>query len=233
PVFLGGLAVLAAVFRALGLQRLRVAEGALREGALYDMLGRLSDGDARERTVHSMAARFNADVGQGERVAQMTDRLLRKVAERWQLDVIVHGQWLRWASALHEIGIDIAHPGYHKHGAYLLEHADMPGFTREEQLVLACLVGSHRRKVALARLDDFPAAQRRNVLRLVVLLRLAALLLRSRSSTPVPRLGLNAGESSLTVAFPRGWLKRNPLTAADLEQEQAFLAAVPFRLRVR
>ncbi len=232
PVFLGGLAVLTAIFRTLGLHRLRVAEGALREGALYEMLGRLSDGDARERTVASMAARFNAEPAQGERVGQTAERLLKKVAEGWKLDLEMHAQWLRWAAALHEIGVDIAHPGYHKHGAYLLEHADMPGFTREEQQVLACLVGSHRRKVALARLTEMPPALRRQVQRLMVLLRLAAVLHRSRSAVAVPRLVLKVGEASLAVTFPRGWLKRHPLTAKDLEQEAEFLAVVPFRLRV-
>lgn len=232
PVFLGGLAVLTAIFRTLGLQRLRVADGALREGALYDMLGRLSDGDARERTVASMAARFNADSAQGQRVGHTAERLLRQVAAGWKLDLEVHAQWLRWAGALHEIGVDIAHPGYHKHGAYLLEHADMPGFTREEQQVLACLVGSHRRKVAVARLAELSPALRRQVQRLVVVLRLAAVLHRSRATVAVPRLGLKAGVSSLAVAFPRGWLKKHPLTAKDLEQEAGFLATIPCRLRV-
>ena len=107
----------------------------------------------------------------------------------------------------------------------------MPGFTREEQQVLACLVGSHRRKVAVIRLTEMPPTLRRQVQRLVVLLRLAAVLHRSRSAAAVPRLGLKVGETSLAVTFPRGWLKRHPLTAKDLEQEVDFLAAVPFRLR--
>lgn len=232
-VFLGGLAILAAAFDALGIRTMQVADGALREGLLYDMLGRLSDGDARERTVRSMAARFHADEVQGERVARMALRLLGKVAVRWKLDVEVHGQWLRWAAALHEIGLDIAHTSYHKHAAYLLEHADMPGFPREEQQVLACLVGSHRRKIALQRLEALPLALRRRVARLVVLLRLAVLLHRARSTTPVPRLVLTPGDGRLAVRFPRGWLRRHPLTLADLEQEQEFLAALPLRLQVR
>jgi exopolyphosphatase/guanosine-5'-triphosphate,3'-diphosphate pyrophosphatase len=233
PVFLGGLAILTALFDAFHLQRLQVAEGALREGLLHDMLGRLSDGDARERTVRSMSVRFNTDAAQGERVAQTADRLLRKVAVAWRLDPLEHGRWLRWAAALHEIGMDIAHTGYHKHGAYLLEHADMPGFTREEQQVLACLVGSHRRKVAELRLAELAPALRRKVSRLVVILRLAVVLHRSRAAGSAPPIALEATETRLTLRFPRGWLKRQPLTAADLEQERDFLESVPLRLQVR
>jgi exopolyphosphatase/guanosine-5'-triphosphate,3'-diphosphate pyrophosphatase len=232
PVFAGGLAILSAVFNALEIESMRVADGALREGLLYDMLGRFTDGDARERTVRSMMARFHVDAEQGERVANTAIDFASKVREAWDLEDPLAESVLRWAGLLHEIGLDISHSGHHKHAAYLLENADMPGFPREEQYLLARVVGSHRRKVALERADELMPPWHVKVLYLVVLLRLAVLLHRGRSKMPLPMLRLTAVGRSLEVRFPRGWLRDHALTRADLDQEVQFMKAAGFRLAI-
>jgi exopolyphosphatase/guanosine-5'-triphosphate,3'-diphosphate pyrophosphatase len=233
PVFPGGLAILTAVFNALGIESMRIADGALREGLLYDMVGRMSaEDDARERSVRSMAERFHVDEDQARRVEHTAVEFLRQVEAEWALTDPLAENAVRWAARLHEIGLDISHSSHHKHAAYLLEHADLPGFPREEQRLVACLVGSHRRKVALERAEELIPPWHARALYLTVVLRLAVLVHRGRSRAPLPLIRLMPKGRSLEFRFPRGWLTEHPLTRADLVQEIDFLKTVGFRLRV-
>jgi exopolyphosphatase/guanosine-5'-triphosphate,3'-diphosphate pyrophosphatase len=232
PVFTGGAVILAEIFEALGLEQMRMAEGALRDGLLYDMIGRLTSADARERTVTSMQSRYHVDTQQGARVEHTVLGFLEQVKQVWGLDDPMAELALKWAARLHEIGLDVAHSGYHRHGAYLLENADMPGFAREEQRLLARLVGAHRRKLDLEGVEDLIPPWDRQALHLIVLLRLAVLLNRSRSNVALPEIALNARGHTLEVRFTARWLKERPLTVADLQQEIDFLAPVGVRLRV-
>jgi exopolyphosphatase/guanosine-5'-triphosphate,3'-diphosphate pyrophosphatase len=232
PVFPGGLAILAEVFSVLGIEDMRIAEGAMREGLLYDMLGRYRREDARERTVRAMQQRYHVDVAQAERVEATMRDFLEQTRESWKLEEPLAHLALKWAARLHEIGLDVSHSGYHRHGAYLLENADMPGFPREEQRLLACVVGSHRRKVALERAEELVPPWHTLALYLIVVLRLAVLLHRGRSREALPTIRLTPKGRSLELRFPRGWLREHALTRADLDQEVEFLKGVGFRLRV-
>lgn len=231
-VIAGGVAVLAEVFAQLGIRQMRVAEGAMREGLLYDMVGRYQQEDARERTVHSMQQRYHVDLAQAARVEQTALRFFNQVSERWKLDDPLAELVLGWAARLHEIGLDVAHSGYHRHGAYLLENADMPGFARDEQQLLARVVGAHRRKLDLAPLEDLVPPWDQLAVYLVVILRLAVLLHRSRSETPLPPIQLTARPRSLDLEFRLHSFRDQPLTAADLNDEIDFLRARGLRLRV-
>jgi exopolyphosphatase/guanosine-5'-triphosphate,3'-diphosphate pyrophosphatase len=228
----GGLAIMAELFGMLGIETLRVADGALREGLLYDLLGRLTDEDARARSVRAMEARFHVDAVQAERVEATALAFLRQVRTDWKLDEPLAELALRWAARLHEVGLDIAHAQYHKHGAYLLQHADLPGFPREEQALLAALVGNHRRKLNRLQIEDLVPPWHLKAEFLIVLLRLAVLLHRGRGARALPEIDLRPKGRSLEALFPKGWLEEHPLTAADLEQEVEFLRAAGFRLRV-
>ncbi len=230
PVFPGGIAILVEVLATLGIDRMEVSDGALREGLLYDMLGRLQHEDARERTVRAMRARYHVDLAQARRVAATAARLLAAVEQVWQLSDERHRDALRWAAELHEIGLDIAHSRYHQHGAYLLKNADLPGFGHQEQLLLATLVGGHRRKLLDVTFEGLSEDLRAPAFKLLILLRLAVLLHRSRTTTRLPRLKLEPGPKFLQVGFPTQWLQANPLTLADFAQEVEFLSAVGFQL---
>ena len=231
-VFPGGLAILAEVFAVLGIDRMEVSDGAMRDGLLYDMVGRITKEDARERTVRAMQGRYHVDLAQAERVERTAQGLLEQVAADWQLDDPLAEQILNWAARLHEIGLDVAHARHHQHGAYLLENADMPGFPREEQRLLAKLVGSHRRKLLTEGFERLLPPWDKRVINLIVLLRLAVLLHRGRGRLPLPNLALVAKGRTLEIRFPMRWLRENPLTVADLSQEIDWLRAVDFRLRV-
>jgi exopolyphosphatase / guanosine-5'-triphosphate,3'-diphosphate pyrophosphatase len=232
PVFPGGLAILAEIFSQLGIKEMRIAEGAMREGLLYDMLGRFRREDARERSVRAMQQRYHVDTAQAERVEATVRNFLEQTRETWKLEEPLAHLALKWAARLHEAGLDVSHSGYHRHGAYLLENADLPGFPREEQRLLARLVGAHRRKLSLEGLEELVPPWDRGALYLIILLRLAVLLHRGRSPTALPPIDLTATPRSLEVRFPARWLKEHPLTSADLQQEVDYLRAAGFRLRV-
>ncbi len=230
PVFPGGIAILAEVMSALKVESLDISSGALREGLLYDMLGRLHDEDARERSIRAMQRRYHVDLEQAARVEGTAAALLDQVARTWQLTDERLKQLLVWAARLHEVGLDIAHARYHHHGGYLIENSDLPGFVKLEQQLVASLVTLHRRKLDDPFLDELPGSWRGRMFKLVVLLRLATLLHRSRSPSDLPAIALAPGKDSLELKFPQGWLDDNPLTAADLEQETEWLRARGFEL---
>ncbi len=233
PVFPGGVAILSAVFEALGIQRMLVSPGALREGLLYELIGRIDRVDVREHTVDSFQDRYQIDRQQARRVLNTAMFLFCEVQEPWQLDDDTHGLLLGWAAQLHEIGLSVSHSQYHKHGAYLLANMDMPGFSRSDQARVAVLVRAHRRKFPAEEFDQFPDADAQALWHLAMLLRIAALLHRSRSDAALPLFQVNAGNKRLELVFPDGWLDEHPLTRLDLDQESTWLASVGYELVVQ
>jgi exopolyphosphatase / guanosine-5'-triphosphate,3'-diphosphate pyrophosphatase len=232
PVFAAAVAILAELFDMFEIEEMRMAEGALRDGLLYDMVGRLTDEDPRERTVSSMQRRWHVDLEQAHRVELTVLKFLAQSAQSWSLTDPQATLALKWAARLHEIGLDVAHSGYHRHGAYLLENADMPGFAREEQRLLARLVGGHRRKLLLTGIEELIPPWDALAVRLIVLLRLAVLLHRGRSATPLPAMRLQCRARSITLHLSKRWLKQHPLSVEDLRQEVSFLQPLGLRLRI-
>jgi exopolyphosphatase/guanosine-5'-triphosphate,3'-diphosphate pyrophosphatase len=226
PVLAGGVAIICASFRSLQIQRMRVSDGALREGLLQDLLGRINHEDIRDRTVTAVAARFHVDVEHAQRVRNTVANLAAQVLPSGDIDQETATQWLDWAAALHEIGLDIAHSDYHKHGAYVIENGDLPGFSRQDQKILATLVRFHRRKVSAKNFKDLVKPWDTAIFPLVLLLRLAVLLHRSRQTNGLPPLALAMADTRVILRFPKDWLNDHPLTTADLEQEAEYLLAV-------
>ncbi len=232
PVFPGGVAILVAAFEQLGLEVLEPSSGALREGIVYELLDRPTHEDPRDRSVATVAARYKVDAAQAQRVEETALAFFARARAAWTLDAELGRLVLEWAARVHEIGLSIAYSGYHKHSAYILEHGDMPGFSREVQALLAAVVGAHRRKLSRALFEGVAGRELRELaLRLALLLRLAVRLHHSRSREPLPDVKLRAGPNTLTLVFPRGWLEARPLTRADLEEEAELFAGLGFRLR--
>lgn len=222
-VWPGGLAILAELLHVLRLDQLATSDGALREGLLYDFIGRLHHEDARERSVRAFALRYNVDQEQAARVADTARRLLAECAGVWEFDSDLAGKALDWSARLHEMGLDISHVGFDRHGAYIAENADLPGFPHVEQKLLAFMIASQRRQIDTARCNALPGSWQPKAIRLAILLRLSVLLNRSRSREALPDIGIDATQESLQLKFPPGWLNDNPLTVADLERETDFL----------
>jgi exopolyphosphatase/guanosine-5'-triphosphate,3'-diphosphate pyrophosphatase len=225
PVIAAGFAILAGVFRSLHIEEMVASDGALREGALYDMLGRQAAHDVRETTIERLRERYAVDALQASRVERAAMALGEQAREAWDLsgEDLLH---LRWAARIHEIGQMMSYAGHHRHGAYIVANSNLPGFSRGAQAFLAALVLTHRRTIVPERVTALAGGQTRRALRLAVLLRVAAVVNRTRSPSPRPKIKVKATGDRVHLVFPSGWLAERPLTRADLEEEAAFLAPV-------
>ena len=230
-VFLGGLCVIAAVFTQLDLSELKVSDYAMREGILYDLIGRSRHEDPREGSVKKLAKRYGIDQAQEKRVWRTLTVLFDQVRERWELSEIDR-ETLSFATRLHEIGLAIAHSQHHQHGAYIVRHTDLPGFSRQEQERLAVLVGAHRRSLGGSTLAGVSDLERPHLCRLLTLLRLAILLNRTRGEAPPEVFQLRVGRKGATLRLDAGWLAARPLTRADLLQERDYLRPLGIALKV-
>jgi exopolyphosphatase/guanosine-5'-triphosphate,3'-diphosphate pyrophosphatase len=228
PVLPGGLAIMLAVFEELDLHHMSYADGALRLGVLYDLLGRFQQNDMRDVTVKQFARRYQVERKQALRVRRTALEILERLGEGGAEESAA--QFLGWAATLHEIGISVAHNGYHKHGAYILTYADMPGFSNKERAMLATLVLGHRGK--LEKLLNLP--HKDPVWRLIFSLRLATLLHRSRDDRALPVYSVTlVGDDGFILEIPARWLAENPWTTAALEEEVQIWRQAGFVFKVR
>jgi len=227
-VIAGGLAILMGAFKSLKIEEMTVSDGALREGVLYDLLGRISDRDIRDDTIASLAAHNQVDVAHAKLVETTALWLLGQVESDWGLEVPMVRRFLSWAAEIHEIGLSISHSRYHIHGSYLVENSDLPGFSRQDQKLLWALVRSHRRSFKLHRFAEIHEPYDVIGPKLAVLLRLAVLLNRNRRSDAVPTdLTIKVRSKSpdtIHLSFPADWLEASPLTQADLSEEATSLS---------
>ncbi|MGA8259504.1 MAG: exopolyphosphatase [Arenicellales bacterium] len=229
-IFVGGAIVLWAVFDLLNIEQMDVSELALREGVLYDLIGRIEHTDVRQRTVDSMASRWSVDAAHAARVERTALELLGGVAADWSLEHEDHVAMLKWAATLHEIGLLISHGQYHKHGAYVAGNADLAGFSRNDQQILATLIRGHRRKFPVAAYQQVLGESVESTRRLCVLLRLAVLMQRGRQDILPIDYELHANGQRIVLRLPRTWVEAHPLTWADLKQEQLYLKAAEIDL---
>jgi exopolyphosphatase/guanosine-5'-triphosphate,3'-diphosphate pyrophosphatase len=215
PVVAGGVAIMSGIFDELSIREMTVAEGALRQGVLWDLLGRVHHRDIREVTVEQFAKRYHVDSAQAQRVGALAKALMRGLDEREELAAAA--PFLEWAARLHEIGISIAQAAYHKHSAYILANADMPGFSRQEQGWLASIVLAQRGKLAKMR-PEFDADPR--IAALAACLRLAVIFHRSRRTLKLPAMTLARHGKTMRLTIEPTWLNDHSLIALALEDER-------------
>lgn len=233
PVFVGGLAVLAGIFDTLGLETMETSERALREGLVYDLLGRLSNHDVRDESVATMADRYAVDRAHADALARTAMRILDQIGKSWSLDARIARQFLRWATTLHEVGLAISHNGYHKHSHYILRNSDLQGFSQTDQRVLAALVRLHRGRFALEVLDELPTIWVEPVKHMAMILRLSYLLHRSRTPDLKPPVRVTGNRRGYELGFAqKRWLEQYPLTQADLEREIEYLVRMQVRVKL-
>ncbi len=215
PVLSGGVSVLLALFDLFELDVMQRAEGALRQGALYDLIDRETDEtDVRERTVLWLSERFSIDKAQAQRVSDVATKLFTQVATADPLNGR-YSQKLAWAARLHEIGTHISHTSAHRHGAYILDHVDAPGFSMPELHRMSQLVLGQRgklRKLEADLGDELFAKQ-------LLCLRLAVLLCHARKDPEVDALRLNYRSRSFKLTTVPGWARKFPQSAWLLEEE--------------
>lgn len=228
PVFLGGVIVLSALFDALELKQMIASEWALREGLLFDQKGRLENHDIRQTSVDALAARFHVNMDKARAVEKTALNLLKQVAQTWQLTADDASKLLGWAARLYQVGLDIAHNDYHKHSAYIVQNVDLAGCSRAEQIQLAALVLAHRKRFPT---KSFPL-DNTDLVRLAILLRLAAIFHRGRIKAGMPAIALSVDKKRVNLHLPHDWLEQHPLTCADLETEQRYLGDIGYQLEL-
>ncbi|MBA4142263.1 MAG: exopolyphosphatase [Nitrosospira sp.] len=228
PVIAGGFAIMFAAFSELGIRCMSQAKGALRQGVLYDLLGRFHNQDMREVTVKQFMQRYRVDPAQAGRVESLALLLGKQLLKGFPDEAEELLQILSWAARLHEVGISVAHSGYHKHSAYILANADMPGFSRREQERLSALALAHKGGIGKAR--EFVAGPLDFAS--LFALRLAALFHRSRSGIELPRLEASLGDKEYGLCIERRWLKHNPLTDTALSAEIEQWAALGYDFHI-
>lgn len=232
PVLAGGLAILIATFEVLNIQQLLISNNALREGLVFDTLGRLYAEDVRETSVESTQAWLKIDINQADAVADTSERLYKQAHNSWQLHDGDHDfkKLLNWAARLHEAGMALSYKRYRHHSAYLIENAELAGFTQQEKQMLAALLVNHRGKLIAGTYDRFESPYREKLLHLTVLLRLAVRIHRGRE-TDIPKMLLFIeSDRAFRLEFEQDWLKDHPLTQMDLEVEAHHLTAAGFQL---
>ncbi len=212
-VFPAGVAVLRAVMKVLGVETITYSDGALREGVMYDMLGRFASEDVRDRSVLALIKRYSGDKKQAKQVVKTSRNLFEQVKDKLAL-TSDDCDLLRRAAFLHEIGLAISHSSYHKHSAYLLEYSDIPGFSQVDQKRMAQLMLNHRRKLKADMFEQTCQIGGNPLVYLCLLLRLAVLAHHSRSDYKLPEL-------ELKVISDSDW----QITVADSSEHYAFLVA--------
>ena len=230
----GGVSVLLAVFGLLEINEMQAAQGALRHGVLYDLLDREQDTtDLRSTTVQRIGKKFDADAAQAVRVSRVSRHLFMTIMAG--LPDAETGRFQRkldWAAQLHEIGSRISHSDYHKHGAYILDNIDAPGFAQPELHRLSLLVLGHRGK--LRKLDvDF---EDRVFVQQLLCLRLAVIFCHARRDPELDDIELNANavhERLFVLNYPKGWATRFPQSAWLLQEEVVAWQKTPWTFKVQ
>lgn len=226
-VFASGIAIVLALFDSLEIEFMSISSGALREGVLYDLIGRLDHEDVRERTVSALEQRYDIVKSDAAKVEQTAMHLWRQVADEWKVQTQTQipneqAQMLAWAARLHEVGMSISHSQFHKHGEYIISQSDLAGFSKQNQRALAALVRGHRRKYPQAIFETF-GRQQASLEHICIILRLAVLLKHSLPEQGLLGVKAKAAGKQLILTFADDWLSERPLTQAKLEAEQAYL----------
>ena len=225
----GGIAITRSAFKSLAIDHMEVSTGAMREGLLFELLDRAHHEDVRELSVQNLITRYQIDKAHARRVATTALALFDQLHPQMSDDDENNRQVLRWSALLHEIGMQVSHVAYRKHGAYLLENMDIPGFSLTEQQMVAFLVLNHRR--SLRRFDELETDGSLQLL--CVLLRLAVLLRRNRTNEALPQLAINRSDSRVTLSVPETWLSQHPLTQLDIEEELRLIETLPLSVKVK
>ncbi len=231
-VIAGGICILMGIMKILGVKHMSVSQVALREGLIFEMIGKSRHTDIRSHTINNIAKRFQVDMAQATRVEDFAMKLFFLASNPWQLDSEEDANLLRWAARVHEIGFSVAHTQYHKHGAYLLSNADMMGFTQSEQTALSLMVRFHRRKFEIDPFDELPKSEREGLLKLTALLRLSVLINRSRNDAEHAITRYSFDSEQIKLHVDDEWLEQHPLTTANIEDEADRLENAGFELKL-
>lgn len=234
PVFIGGLIILIAAFQELKISKMLVSDHALREGLIYDNLGRLNQKDVRESSVTALQTKLRADDKHAAKIATTAKNLLDdfKKTEKLKDQHLPLSQLLSWAAKLHEVGMSLSYKRYRQHSAYLVKNSELAGFSQQEQQILATIVQNHQGKFNNLAFEHFSKKQQIKLITLTLILRIAVLLHRNRKNNNID-LHLKTDKQTFTLFFNQQWLDSHPLTCEDLEAEAKQFEKLGFKLYIK
>ena len=224
-IFPAGLAAVAAILETLDIARIEFVDASLQHGLLYDLVGQRASENVQERTIEGWRRRFSVDRDQTRRVARLALALLERVSARWDLAGDDCRCLLRWAADLHEIGLMVSARQHNRHGAYLVENGDLPGFSVEQRRAIALLIRSHRGGFPMFAFAAFSEPMAQRLKRLAVLLRLAVIFERTRTDTDSPYVAIEATAATVELKIDGRWIADHALSRAELQVERERLAA--------
>lgn len=231
-VLCSGLAILIAVFQTFEIVELDYCDYSLREGVLFEAFEQRLNSDIHQRTIASLVSRFNIDVEQVQRVSSLASTLFDSVSEDWQLTEKPYKDLLMWAIQLHEIGFDINASGFHKHGKYIIENSDLPGFNQEQTQAIAWLVGSQRKKVMMPNNYQWHLLKMKKLIKTLTLFRLSCFFNKQRQLTQVPELTIRSKFKELSLLIEPSWKENNESVLNDLAKEQGVLQLLNIDLTI-
>ncbi|MEM9101051.1 MAG: exopolyphosphatase [Pseudomonadota bacterium] len=226
-----GLAILVALFEALDIEKMTVCDAALREGLLYEMIDAENHVAIRESSVERLIRQFHIDIQQAQRVEQTVLHAFDQVRDVWEFDEDAK-QLLVYAAKLHETGQLVSVSHIHKHSAYILKNADLPGFNQTQKLLISSLVRGSRRKFPFDLFDKLPSSKREVCMRLCRLLRLAVVIHHARIDGVVNDFSLCAKDNSLSLTLSPKLTASFKLLLPDLMQERKYMESVGFGFSV-
>ena len=231
PVIGGGVSILHALMELLRIDTLQVAQGALRNGVMAEMLKRSQHrSDIRDLSVRRLARKFVMDKDQSLRVKRTALQILGKILDNDdKSQVAMLRQQLGWAGQLHEIGFAISHDDYHKHGAYILDHSDLAGFNMQELHRVGMLILGQQGKLKNLEVDF----DEEDFAQLLVALRLAILLSHARRDPDIGALQFAclAADKLFTVQASQDWARTYPQSTHLLRLEEAAWAKTPWAFK--
>lgn len=225
-----GLAILIAIFKSFEIDKMSFAQAALREGVIYEMEDSLTHTNVQERSVQSLATRYDIDTIQANLVLNTAFKLFKAVKKDWQLKSQDLKQLLGWSALLHEIGLHVSSTGVHKHSHYILSNSDLPGFNAEQQQFLATLTRFHRKRIRLEEMPVFSQFSSKDILHCIILLRLSVLLNIKRQQDFLPEFTVDVADNEISLTFPPQWLTLRPVIAINLLAEKEKLARIGIEL---
>jgi len=231
-----GVAIAISIFESLGIQNMLLARGGLREGVLYDLLGRHKKEDVRQRSINALCKRYNVS----KQWRGLNKRIVTHLLETIQLPQKStlsqeNLKFLDWAVQSFRIGLAINHSQYHVHSAYLVEHSELSGFSIRDRKLLAGLLKNHRRKLELNLFDDkhLTAKEIQQYYLVVFLLRLTVIISQNGKANKVSHLSLIINEKKFVLLATNVWLVQNSLIQHAIEKEQKYWSKVGIELKLQ
>ncbi len=231
-----GVAIAMAIFKLLKIDIMHISRGGLREGILYDLIGRGHAEDIRERSIAAISKRY----GQHNNRIKLNRRVALRFLENIQLKETIgisrkNRRFLLWAASCSQIGLSISHSQYQNHSAYLIQNSELHGFTIKERAILAAIVKNHRRKIKLSTFEQLGFdAQSVDALKPVILiLRLCFIVTQNGKKNNCKAINLSVNENKLRVSVSRHWVDRHPLIFDSISRETKYWQNIDIDFKIK